>query len=261
MTSLYVESGGTGPPLVLWHGWGSNLRIFDALRARLAPRFTMYAADLPGHGRSNSGAVLDDAATLDSLMATVPQGAVLLGWSLGGQWALRAALARPQRLRALVLVHTTPRFVAAADWPHGLSVEVMQQFGTQLLADREQCLRNFLELQLRGSRGVAPSPDELHRTLLAHGAASLAQLQRDLQRLSDTDLRAQLGALRVPTLAIGGQHDRITPPAAADFLGAVMAGGRTARIARAGHLSFLSHPQAFDAAFDDFLGSLPAVAA
>jgi len=47
---LCVERSGTGPPLVLWHGWGLNLRVFDELRAELASEFELIAVDLPGHG-------------------------------------------------------------------------------------------------------------------------------------------------------------------------------------------------------------------
>jgi pimeloyl-[acyl-carrier protein] methyl ester esterase len=88
---LYLERSGTGPPLVLWHGWGLNLRIFDELRAALAADFEVIAVDLPGHGASKWPAGMDGEAQLSALLETVPSGAALLGWSLGGQFALRAS--------------------------------------------------------------------------------------------------------------------------------------------------------------------------
>jgi pimeloyl-[acyl-carrier protein] methyl ester esterase len=261
MSALHVEVTGTGPALVLWHGWGSNLRIFDALRARLGARFSLHAVDLPGYGRSSGTAGLDDDSTLALLLATLPADAVLLGWSLGGQWALRAAMAWPERVRALVLLHTTPRFLAASDWPHGVASSVLQQFATQLQQDQDQCLRDFLELQLRGSRGSALPVAELQRALLLQGASSTAQLQRDLQRLATVDLRASLAAVRAPALVVSGQHDRVTPAGAADYLAAALGTARAVRVARAGHLSFLSHPEVFDPALCDFCDSLAGVAA
>jgi pimeloyl-[acyl-carrier protein] methyl ester esterase len=261
MSELHVEVDGSGPPLVLWHGWGSNARIFDALRARLRHRYTLHAVDLPGYGQSATTATLDDEATLAALLTTLPPRAVLLGWSLGGQWALRAARRAPQRVRALALVHTTPRFVAAGDWPHGVAAAVLQQFATVLQQDPEQCLRDFLELQLRGSRGAAPSVDGLQQSMLRHGAASTAQLQCDLQRLASVDLRAELALVRAPALVISGQHDRVTPPGAAAALAAALSATHILQVPRAGHLSFLSHPEAFDAALCGFIDALLPAAA
>jgi pimeloyl-[acyl-carrier protein] methyl ester esterase len=258
---LHEEVIGSGPPLVLWHGWGSNLRIFDALRPRLGGRFSLHAVDLPGYGLSAAASGLEDVATLESLMATLPDDAVLLGWSLGGQWALRAALTRPQRIRALLLVHSTPRFVAEPRWPHGVAAGVLRQFASLLAEDPAQCLHNFLELQLRGSRGTAPPPTELLQSLLGHGTTAVPQLQRDLQRLADTDLRPQLASVRTPTLIVSGQHDRVTPPGASAALATAIGGAHAVCIPRAGHLGFLSHPEAFDAALAAFLNALPAAAA
>jgi len=52
MTDLYVETRGQGPDLVLLHGWGLNLRVWDSLAGVLENSFRIIAVDLPGHGRS-----------------------------------------------------------------------------------------------------------------------------------------------------------------------------------------------------------------
>ncbi|MDE2449608.1 MAG: alpha/beta fold hydrolase, partial [Gammaproteobacteria bacterium] len=52
MTRLYTEVRGSGPALVLLHGWGLNVRVWDGLAAALCDRFRIVAIDLPGHGRS-----------------------------------------------------------------------------------------------------------------------------------------------------------------------------------------------------------------
>src|SRR5277367_5424358 len=101
---LCVERSGTGPPLVMWHGWGLNLRIFDELRAALAAEFEVIAVDLPGHGASEWLAGMDGEAQLSALLETVPRGAALLGWSLGGQFALRAAWRAPAQIKRLILI-------------------------------------------------------------------------------------------------------------------------------------------------------------
>ena len=59
MALLHTETSGSGPTIVLWHGWGMNLRVFDALRAALSADFQVIAVDLPGHGRSDWPGALD----------------------------------------------------------------------------------------------------------------------------------------------------------------------------------------------------------
>ncbi|HEY0722138.1 MAG TPA: alpha/beta fold hydrolase, partial [Gammaproteobacteria bacterium] len=52
MSGLHIEVRGTGPDLVLLHGWGLHGGLFRSLADRLAPHFRLHLVDLPGHGRS-----------------------------------------------------------------------------------------------------------------------------------------------------------------------------------------------------------------
>src|SRR2546430_17565199 len=53
VSALYFEVQGRGRDLVLLHGWGLNLRVWDELAGVLARRFRVIAVDLPGHGKSD----------------------------------------------------------------------------------------------------------------------------------------------------------------------------------------------------------------
>jgi pimeloyl-[acyl-carrier protein] methyl ester esterase len=232
-THVYSETSGNGPPLLLLHGWGTNLRVFDALRAGLAERYTVTALDLPGHGLSawNEGSAEQQLAWI---AAQVPPQAILVGWSLGGQLALQLAANASLRVRALVLIASTPRFVLGEDWPHGLAPGVLQEFASRLERDPRGTVADFLELQVRGSA-------ELQRELSAHGIAQPAALAAGLAQLQHNDLRELARALDIPTLIIAGQYDRITPPQAAQALQAMLPQGRLLSLGRAGHAPFLSH--------------------
>ena len=52
MSALYHEVRGSGPDLVLLHGWSLNLGVWESLARELATRFRIIAIDLPGHGDS-----------------------------------------------------------------------------------------------------------------------------------------------------------------------------------------------------------------
>jgi len=242
VTALYRESAGRGPPLALLHGWGMNLRLFDGLRAGLEPHYAVTAVDLPGHGRSAWTPGRSPAQQLESLAAALPQDALLVGWSLGGQLALQLAAGRALRVRALVLIATTPRFVRGPDWPHGLPAEVLERFAAQLQSDPQRTLEEFLELQVRGSAEPAAVLAELRQAVQTRAAPPA--LAAGLAMLRDNDLRELARGLTVPTLVIAGQYDRVTPPSAARALSELMPHAQCLALPRAGHAPFLSHRQA-----------------
>ena len=252
---LHQESSGEGDvPLVCLHGWGMNLRVFDGLRASLMPGRRVIAIDLPGHGASPwqvSHGSFD--SQVESLLQQLPARCALLGWSLGGQLALALCMRAPNRITQLVLVSTTPRFAAGGDWAHGMSQPVLQRFAEHLAADWRGTLRDFLQLQVRGSRDAAAALALLEQALHDHGQAQPEALSDGLQILQQLDLRAQLPQLDVSTLVITGQHDRVTPPGAGVYLAQQLPRARHVELARAGHAPFLSHPTEFTPLLREFL--------
>ena len=180
-----------------------------------------------------------------ALRPHIPREALLLGWSLGGQIALRLALDAPDHVAGLALVSSTPRFVTAADWPHGIAPGVLNHFAQHLGDDWRDTVRDFLELQVRGSRDAQVALTTLHAALLKHGEAAPAVLARALTVLRESDLRAELGAVTTPTLVLSGQYDRVTPPGAALALAAALPHAQQHEFARCGHAPFLSHEQEF----------------
>jgi pimeloyl-[acyl-carrier protein] methyl ester esterase len=254
---LYAETSGTGPPLLLLHGWGMNLAVFQALRAQLARRYAVTALDLPGHGASAWPEGCTGARQLELLAAALPPGAALIGWSLGGQLALRLAAQPAHRVRRLVLIASTPRFLAAPDWPHALPASVLEQFAAQLERDPAATVQQFLQLQVRADRAADTTLAALRAALERHGEAQPAALRAGLALLADTDLRLLAPDVTVPTLLIAGQSDRVTPPQAAAALAGLMPRAQLLELPRAGHAPFLSQEPAVSAAILRFLGDGP----
>jgi pimeloyl-[acyl-carrier protein] methyl ester esterase len=119
MSDLYVEMRGSGPDLVLLHGWGLNLRVWDGLTRELSKSFRVITVDLPGHGRSpwnpKARTPAEQAWQVHAALASRSDRYSLLGWSMGGQIAIDLAAAMPGSVERLVLVATTPRFAASED--------------------------------------------------------------------------------------------------------------------------------------------------
>ena len=272
MSGLYTEVRGNGPALVLLHGWGLNLRVWDGLTAALCDRFRIIAVDLPGHGRSvwlpERSSLHEQAAQISETVGAITGECSVLGWSLGGQLALQLAAlqpAAPQRARGatpptppptvdrLMLIAATPRLTAGSDWPHGAPPERLAAQAEGLETDYRRTVGDFLELQVRGSAGGAAALEQLRAALFAHGYPSVAALARGLELLRETDLRPLLPDITLPTLVIAGQYDRVTMPAASHELADSLPNARYVEIRRAAHAPFLSHLPELSTLISDFL--------
>ena len=112
---MHIESFGSGPDLVLIHGWAMHGGIFAPLTPLLAERFRVHVVDLPGHGYAS--AVRTRASIRPLCGATSPRACrrrIWVGWSFGGLVSLRAALEQPDRVRGIVEIAASPKFVASA---------------------------------------------------------------------------------------------------------------------------------------------------
>lgn len=248
---MHIERTGHGPDLVLLHGWAMHSGIFAPLVQALRATWTLHLVDLPGHGRSrghDGPASLADMAA--ELTATVPA-AIWLGWSLGGLVAQTAALADPERVRALALIASSPRFVVGPDWPLGVAPDIFRQFGADLAADWRGTVERFLALEVIGSEHARDELRCLRQQAFDRGEPAPRALADGLAILDRTDLRSQLESLAMPSLWIAGRRDRLVPPASMQAAAAMAPHGRFLGIAGAGHAPFLHHADAIAVALDE----------
>ena len=245
------SSIGGAASLVLLHGWGMNARVFDPLLAAL-PGVDARAAPLPGHGGALcAGPTLD--AWADALALTLPGRTHVLGWSLGGQVAIRIATRHPRRIAGLILLASTPRFLRDADWSAGIAAADLELFGADLLREPAATLLRFLTLQTRGAADQRALLAQL-RTRLAEAAEPDPRALADgLALLRSNDLRADWRALDLPTLVIHGGRDFLTPVAAGEWLHRQGRRARALFLPTAAHAPHLSHPGEVAAAIRSFL--------
>ncbi|KRD76812.1 pimeloyl-ACP methyl ester esterase BioH [Lysobacter sp. Root983] len=254
---MYVQTLGSGPSLALIHGWAMHGGLFAPLVERLADDHTLHLIDLPGHGHARDDrTALEPTPLAAELVARIPD-AVWLGWSLGGQFALRAALDHPQQVRGLVMIASSPRFVTGADWPHGVSPNLFRDFGDALKRDFRGTLEGFLALEALGSASAQDELRKLRSQAFERGEPAEHALQEGLRLLDAIDVRDQLPNLRVPSLWISGRRDRLVPAGAMPAAAALAPGGRSVVLDRAGHAPFLSAAEQVAQLVDEFAASLP----
>ncbi len=253
MSALHVEVIGSGPPLVLLHGWAMHGGVFAPLVERLRGQRTLHIVDLPGHGLSRDCVVpLQLDACTTAILDTVPI-APWCGWSLGGLLALHAAAIQPERVPALAMLCATPKFVRNDNWPQGMPGEIFRSFADGLRDDWRGTLERFIALEALGSDHAREELRTLQQALFARGDPATRVLADGLALLEGSDLRDVLPTLAVPSLWIAGRRDRLVSPQAMEHAAGATRHGRFVRIEHAGHAPFLTHAESVVEALSSFL--------
>lgn len=243
---LRVDSIGTGPDLVMLHGWSLHCGVFDCIADALAERFTVHFIDLPGHGHNASVRLPGDVNELAGMLLDAAPGlAHWLGWSIGGMAAMAAAIRAPGRIGRLVTVSATPKFVAGEDWPHAIPAVTLEQMAQDLRNDYRKTVKNFLSLQVLGDDHAQSLLRDLRQRLYAHGDPEEASLENGLEILRATDMRDSLKNITSPWLSIMGSRDRLASPKTGEWLEKTVESCRNLTIAKAAHAPFISHRDEF----------------
>lgn len=236
---LAATTRGSGPRLVLLHGFTQTARSWDRIGVDLETDHEVVAVDAPGHGDSgDSDADLDEAA--DLLVATGGR-ATYVGYSMGGRIALHAALAHPHDVRRLVLIGATPGLASEEERTarrredEALAV-ALERDGLDAFLDRWLALPLFA-----GLPPDAAQRDERMRNTVAGLASSLRHCGTGCQR----NLRSELAALRMPILLITGAEDPKFTALAAEMTGLMGSNGEHVVIEGAGHSVHLERPEDF----------------
>jgi pimeloyl-[acyl-carrier protein] methyl ester esterase len=256
----FYKQSGSGPKLVLLHGWGLHGGIWETILPQLETHFEVINVDLPGFGYSP---VYNGEYTLDYLIEAVaevlPADCYLLGWSLGGLVATGIALKYPQKITKLITVASNPSFVATPEWQFGMQAETLESFIAYLEEDYEGTLIKFLGIQTMGSATQKEDIKRLKETVFIHGQPSKKALRGGLQILHDINLVEQLAQLKMPILRLYGRLDSLVPAKVVADVAEHIPNSPSKIYRRAAHAPFLSAPQEFCEDVSQFLihGTIP----
>jgi pimeloyl-ACP methyl ester carboxylesterase len=264
---LYYEDAGSGPALVLVHGFSCGIRSWDPQVRALADTRRVVAYDVRGFGvseaphRPEAYSQALSVADLAGLIDHLDLGPIALGGlSMGGNIAINLAIEHPEKVAALVVADTGAGSDRTADWVAGAHrfAEVAEHDGVEAFADLA-CANPLF------SRYIAHEPDRgrfIRSCLTVHRARGIAHTAREVlsKRPSLYSLEPQLRALRVPTLLIVGEHDDPCVDVHA-FMARTIPGARSVVLPGLGHLTNLEAPDTFNALVREFLDEVqPATA-
>lgn len=228
-------------PLVLLHGWGLSSAVWAPLTTQLSSDLTIHTPDLPGHGAAPAaGETLTDWA--DALIPALPDGATVVGWSLGAQLALHLAAHAPHKVARLLLIAASPRFVQADNWPTAMPADTLTEFRQSFDLDPAATQRRFVALQALGDAARREVSATLTATLTPADANRQPALATGLRLLAETDQRPLVSRITQPVRLLHGSEDKLMPVAAAEWLADHLPNGRLSVFQHSGHAPFVSRP-------------------
>ena len=253
--SIYRETHGHGRDILLIHGWGMSGNVWESVADKLSREYRVTIVDLPGYGRSAHYVLPQyNLQTLaDELVSLVPQGATVLGWSLGGMITLQMALSYPNALERMILVATSPQFHLSADWPHAVNTRILENFASELATSYQDTIQQFLAIQALGSEHARDEIRLLRGKVFRDGEPDKIALREGLNILRTVNLRDKLQEVEAQTLIITGERDRLVPLAAAQLLAQGINQSQLQIIKGASHAPFISHQALFVSDVEKFL--------
>ena len=258
--TYHALEAGSGPALLLLHGFTGSHANWHAVMAALAPSFRVIAADLLGHGQTDAPAdparyaMPHAAADLVALMTALDAGTFhLLGYSMGGRLALFTALAYPERVRSLVLESASPGLAGADERAarvtadEALAASIVRD-GMAAFVDRWEALPLFASQ----TRLPAAMRARLRAQRLANNPTGLANSLRGMGTGIQPALWPRLHEATMPALLLTGAEDAKFC-AIARAMVKEMPRPQHITVENAGHTVHLEQPADFTRHVDQFL--------
>jgi len=244
-------SGDEKPVLVFINSLGTDLRIWDDVRAKLSNDVSTLVYDKRGHGLSDIGDTPYSIALLaQDLIALLEKlsirRVVLCGLSVGGLIAQGVYAARPDLVAGLILSNTAHKIGTADMW--NARIDAILQNGLASILDGTMPRWFTDDFRKPDNDAFRAYCNMFVRQPLDGYAATCAALR-------DADFTDAVKAISVPVLCVVGDQDGATPPALVKELASLVPGATFAEIAHSGHIPCVEQPDAYVSLLRDFLST------
>lgn len=247
---FYAEEG-AGEPILFVHGWGATHKFWRETIPSLSSRYRCIALDLPGWGASDKPR-WDYSPTLHANFLArfldtlgVPT-ATVVGHSMGGMTSLVFTLLFPHRVKRLVTVNAPVQGPTALFLKARLLVLPILRWITYSLNKirwiRRWIAKDFTFATVLDDEMVDDVAKGTYRSMLG-----------GILGIRHTDLTAQLGDIRVPTLLYGSDHDNVIREHQFDLAHRSIPGSQLYMLRDCGHCGMLEKPKEFNTVIGGFL--------
>jgi pimeloyl-ACP methyl ester carboxylesterase len=240
--TVAYDSHGSGAPIVLLPSGGHDFHDYDEIRKLLPDGFRSIGVDWPGHGRSPAGTApsteLRLAQIVEELLESLtPDGAVLVGNSVGGNVAARLAIRRPDLVRGLMIIDgggfegsTLAGRVFCALMSRPWFVRLIYPLFSQA----------YMRPRTTADHRARASAIAITRT--TPGVTAVTEIWHSFS-LPEHDLRAEAGRITAPAVLVWGRHDPVLSFRSAETARDLIPGSRLVVI-ESGHLPYTTNPAA-----------------
>lgn len=250
---LRCQEAGSGPPLILIHAFPLSSDLFRPQLEAPPPGFRLIAPDLRGLGGSPAApparSVDDHAADIIELMDALGlDRAIIGGVSMGGYVTFAVLRRAPERVAGLILADTRPE----ADGPEARAGRA--QMREALAARGAAAVADAMVPRLLGATTQRERPElaaEVRAMIERNRPEGIDDAIESL--LTRPDATPLLASITCPTLVICGEEDALTNVEVHARMHRAIAGSTLAVVPRAGHLSSLEQPAAWNEALARFL--------
>ncbi|MBO5281774.1 MAG: alpha/beta hydrolase [Lachnospiraceae bacterium] len=245
----YIEEG-QGPLVVLFHGWGANKELFQAIIRTLAVQYRVAAPDTPGFGQSQEPPQawsLEEYCAFSNAfiehVAGPEDGEVILaGHSHGGRTLIRLVGSGMLKLpvRKLILID---------------SAGIVHEKTPEQLRRIRRYKRGKKLLSLPPVKALFPHALEKFQSRSGSADYRMASpvMRQSMVKVVNEDVREYLPRIQAETLLVWGDQDRDTPLEDGRLMEQQIPGSGLAVLAGAGHFSFLDRQYQFLAVLRSFL--------
>ncbi len=246
--TVHYEEAGTGPLVVLLHGWGSNLTLFAPIARVIAQKYHVVSLDFPGCGQTGEPGEpwgMDEYTqfTADFIGRFGAEAAILLGHSHGGRVAIRLATdpGLSFRVTKMILVD---------------SAGIIPRRSVAYQARVRAYKAGKAVLTWAPVKKLFPSAlgDLQQRMGSTDYAAASPVMRASLVRVVNADLEPLLEQVTAETLLVWGADDTATPLSDGQLMEKKIAGSGLVVLPKAGHYSFLDQAYTFQKVVESFLG-------
>lgn len=259
-TKLYVTEQGSGPPLVLMHGWASNHTFWRKNIGPLSERYRVIAFDLRGHGQSDAPESGYRIARMARDLYDVMEGldisdATVAGWSMGSSiiWS-HLELFGPARIGKAVFVVQSPRQYYSNTWKWGQSACYDAEALAYLTARCELDHRGVAKSLLDGCL-AEPLPEDEENSLIAEIMTGPAWVKAEIMAdHTNLDWRSFLPRITIPCLVMVGRKDKIFPWQGCAYVGEKIPNAQTIFFEDSSHMPFYEEPEKFNQSMIEFIG-------
>ncbi len=261
--TIFYAVKGEGEPLLLIHGYGAGMWVWEKQIDVLSQSYRVYALDLIGHGFSDRPKIPYTPETYihffkDFMDGVEIEKATLIGNSMGGGIAWGMAILQPERVDRLVLIDCVPPDVLQ---------QVKNESFRALAVIKDIPLLAYLAIAARGKHSIKwvlmecvsdtkrITPEVVNRQYkLSKIKGTTWVLYSTLTHAREAlKLKDQLSMIHQLTLLIWGEKDLIFPPHVGEALHQTVPGSKFLRVEGSGHIPMWETPDEVNQAILDFL--------